>query len=204
MANIVCHQNITVTKTIVSAGFSSATIESSFRDDYLTGSADYFPFIPNPNRKPQFTSLFNLSATSLYLVEYNAERTRRLSFPLAPSRLSAVFAFATEEDCNRASTLYGWALTSVRRFRLAPHPLNRVARVNMEIISLMRSVQPRASWDEAQTNAIWSHYWSGRGSMDLEVPVIRNGSIVRQTFSAGEIWEYLIEGRLDLEESHVA
>jgi|SRR5882724_8777138 len=79
-------------------GFSSTTIDSSFRDDYLAGTADYFPFIPNPNRKPQFTSLFNLSSTSHYIVEYNAERTRRLSFPLAPSRLSAVFAFATEED----------------------------------------------------------------------------------------------------------
>ena len=69
---------------------------------------------------------------------------------------------------------------------------------------MMRFVQPRASCDETQTNAVWSHYWSGRGSMDVEVPVIKNGSFARQTFSAGEIWEYLIEGRLELEENHVA
>jgi len=203
MANVVCHQNIRVTKSIVSAGFSSANAEPSFRDDYLSGSADYFPFIPNQNLKPQFTSSFNLAATSLYTVEYNAERTRRELFPLAPSRLSAVFAFATEDDCSRASSLYGWNLSSVRRFRLIPHPLNRVARVNMEIVSLMRFIQPRASFDEAQIRAVWSHYWNGRGAFDVELPVIKNGSLVRQTISAGEIWEYLIEGRLDLEGSHV-
>ena len=204
MANLACHQNIRATKSIVSAGFGSANAEPSFRDDYLSGSADYFPFVPNQNLKPQFTTSFNLAATSLYTLEYNAERTRRELFPLAPSRLSAVFGFVTEDDCSRASSLYGWDLSSVRRFRLIPHDLNRVARVNMEIVSLMRFIQSRTRFDDAQMRAVWSHYWNGGGSFDVELPVMRNGSFFPQTIYAGAIWEYLIEGRLELEGSHVA
>jgi hypothetical protein len=68
----------------------------------------------------------------------------------------------------------------------------------MEIVSLMRSAYPRASWNREDRDSIWRHYWSGGGALKIEIPIIRNGVLTRQWFESGEIWEYLIEGRLEL------
>jgi hypothetical protein len=199
MANIVCHHNIQTTKSIVSAGFARASGgDLTFGQQYLTGTADYFIFVPNPNRTQGPVSLFSISAIDLYLVEYNAERVRHLFFPLAPSRLSSVYAFGSEQDCNRAHSLYGWDLNSVRKFRLLPHALNRVQRANMEVVSLMRRAQKGGMWTEEDTTQIWKHYWNGGGDLQIEIPAIERGALVRKTISSGAIWEYLIEGRLEL------
>jgi hypothetical protein len=120
------------------------------------------------------------------------------SFPTLPSRMSSVFAFGTEEDCQKAHELYGWNLNQLRHFRLVCDPLTRVHRANMQIISLMRFAYPRARWNREERDAIWRHYWSGGGSLKVEVPVIRDDVPGREWFESGEIWEHLIEGRLEL------
>jgi hypothetical protein len=143
-------------------------------------------------------SLFTVHATSQYEVEYDAEYLRYHEFPTLPSRLSAVYAFGREEDCRKAHELYHWDLSTLRRFRLIRDPLARVHRANMAIVSLMRSVYPRASWSREDRDNIWRHYWFGGGSLKVEIPVIRKGAPGPQWFESGEIWEYLIEGRLEL------
>jgi hypothetical protein len=196
--NITCWNNLRFTRSIISAGYVAAVEDPKFRDAYLNGTANYAPLVPNNARSSAFLSLFTVSVQSLYEVEYDAEYLRSREFPLLPSRFSAVYAFGSDEDCRKAHERYNWPLSELRRFRLVPHPFNRMHRANMEIVSLMRSVYPKASWDREQRDAIWRHYWSGGGSLAAEIPAIRDDTPDRQSIASGEIWEYLIEGRLEL------
>jgi hypothetical protein len=197
-ANVTCWHNLHFTKSITSSGYAAAASDPAFQDAYIRGTANYAPFVPNTARTTGFVSLFTMHASSQYEVEYDAEYLRYHQFPTLPSRLSAVYAFGREEDCRKAHDLYHWDLSKLRRFRLVRDPLTRVLRANMEIVSLMRSVYPRASWSREDRDNIWRHYWCGGGSVKVEIPVIREGALNRQGFELGEIWEYLIEGRLEL------
>jgi hypothetical protein len=193
-----CWHNLHFTRCITSAGVSAASSDPVFAAAYSNGTAIYVPYVPNSNRSSGFISRFSITAAATYTVEYDAEYTRYKDFSLLPSRFSCVFAFASEEDCKKANKLYGWDLAQVRKFRLVDIPGTRVHRANMEIISLMRGVLSHASWNEQERQNIWRHYWSGGGSMKVEIPVVRNGSPQRQLFESGEVWEHLIEGRLEL------
>lgn len=199
-SNMMCWHNLRFTRMISSSGISAVDTNPSFREAYLRGSANYAPYVPSSGRSCGFVSLFTVNVTSQYQVEYDAEFTRFHEFPTLPSRFSAIFAFGNEDDCRKAHELYRWDLSTLRRFRLIPNPLNRVHRANMEIISLMRSVYPRGSWSREEREAIWRHYWSGGGSLKVEIPIIRNDAFAREWFESGEIWEYLIEGHLELVE----
>jgi hypothetical protein len=196
--NVVCWNNLRSTRSIPSAGFVAAVEDPKFRDAYLNGTANYAPFVPNNARSSAFLSLFTVNPQSSYEVEYDAEHLRFHEFPLLPSCFSAVYAFGSDEDCQRAHERYGWPLSELRRFRLVPHLLNRLPRANMEIVSLMRSVYPKASWTREQRDALWRHYWSGGGSLAVEIPAVRDNTPGWQSAQSGEIWEYLIEGKLEL------
>lgn len=199
LSNTVCWHNLRFTKSITSSGFLAAMSDPAFHDAYVGGTANYWPFVPNQERSSGFVSLFAATAQSSYEVEYDAEYIRFREFPLLPSRLSAVYAFGSEEDCQKAHDLYGWDLSEVRRFRLVQdNQLIRVHRVNMGIVSLMRCVYPMASWSREQRDAIWRHYWAGGVTLKVEVPVICDDTPSHQSRESGEIWEYLIEGRLEL------
>jgi hypothetical protein len=192
-----CFHNVTATKRLTSAAMESASLSRSFRAKYLDGSADYFPFV---HSKPDCVTIsaFCRSAVNDYVVEYQAELVRRKFFPLLPSRFSAVFAFGDRETCEAADAKYHWGLDSVREFRLQRDSLTRICRVNMEIISLMRGAGRRAFFNEKETESVSSHYWRGGGSLAAEVPAVENGKEVRKTYPSGVIWEYLIEGALEL------
>jgi hypothetical protein len=200
-SNTTCWHNLRFTRSIFSSGVAAMS-DPAFRDAYLGGTADYAPFVPNSNRSTGFVSLFTSNVTAHYAVEYDAEYTRSREFPLLPSRFSAVYAFGTEQDSHEAHRLYGWNLSTLRRFRLIRNDLTRVHRANMEIVSLMRGVYSRACWSREDRDNIWRHYWIGGGSLSVEIPVIENDSFQRRQFQSGEIWEYLIEGRLELLEDH--
>ena len=198
LLNVVCWHNLRFTKAIISSGFVAASEDPTFRAAYLNGTANYAPFVPNNARSSNFVSLFSTNVASSYEVEYDAEYLRSREFPLLPSRFSAVYAFGNYEDCHKVSKRYNWDLKEVRRFRLMPHPLNRVHRANMEIVSLMRTVYPSASWSREQRDDIWRHYWSGGGTLTVETPGIRDDALVQRSIPSGDIWEYLIEGKLEL------
>ncbi len=193
-----CWHNLTFTKSIVSSGFATALTSPDVEQAYLDGTLRNCPYIPNPDFRDRMVSSFSSSATSEYAVEYDAEWIRASEYPRLPSRLSGVYAFGEYSECEKVADRYNWPLANIQQFELRPHKLNRVHRANMEIVSLMRSCYPRASWTLQSKAAIWRSYWKGHGSLEVEVPTISDGKPIRQTYKAGTIWEYVIEGHLEL------
>ncbi len=191
--NLFTQHNLNVTKSFTSGSVFHWS-DSNFIKKYLAGKIDYLPFIINQNKDIQAISAFENSITSEYRTEYNAEMHRYNNFPHFPSRLSAVYAFGDIETCKKVALKYGWNLNSVRKFKLIEHPLNKVVKVNMEIVSLDRYAQRVSFCDLNTTNQIWNSYWRGIGNIEMELPTI-NG---RQKFESDEIWEYLIEGRIEV------
>ena len=159
-------------------GFTSAAFNSfgvdGFLEKYLEGSARYLPYEPVRTDLPA-ASPFLMSTVGNYRVEYDVESFRERHHPLLPSRLSAIYAFGSADACKLACDRYQWDIRQVRRFRLRDHILNRVARVDMELISLARQ-------SYGMPDAFCQHYWSGRSAQIGEYE---------------PLWEYLIEGVLE-------
>ncbi|HEY1690340.1 MAG TPA: hypothetical protein VGF95_15910 [Solirubrobacteraceae bacterium] len=158
------------------------------------GQIDLLPFKQNPDQYP-FLSPFVVKLTTELWIEYEAERLRKAKHPQFPSRLSAIYAFGDKATCVEVALRHRWDLASVRRFTLAPGMPYRVVRVNMEIVSLMRTVFRLASWQVEDSDRIWSHYWVGNGNLQVSTPDIE-GFGGQRTWDSGVIWEWLIEGRL--------
>jgi hypothetical protein len=157
---------------------------------------DYLPFVPNSDYGVGALSMYQVSVAANYMVEYNAELARRLLDPTLPSRLSAVYAFGTKADAQRGARAAGRPKWEVYAFQLVRDELTRVARVNMNIVSLMRYAIRIASLDAQTLDHVWSQYWSGGAEIQLELrsqPMLQ-----RKVHDSGVTWEYLIEGRLDL------
>lgn len=172
-------------------------LTENFVDKYINGDIDYLPFALNPNSNINFISFFHRNITSEYSTEYSAEITRRRLFPTFPSRLSSCYAFGDYESCLEANRRYDWDLSSVREFVLVENQFNRVAKVNMEIVSLARLAQDISSIDEFTQKQIWSSYWTGLGNFKMELPTFDDKTDV---FESGVMWEYLIEGILKAKE----
>jgi hypothetical protein len=203
--------NIDMAGAIVSAAFDAATgampvgsirnwfasapgiDQETLRKRYIDGTLDYLPFEWNPNYLGSSNPLM-MAMTDAYRVEYDAEIARRLFTRTAPSRLSAIYAFADRSDCERASKEWGWDLESVREFRLDPHTLNRAIRVNMEIVSLMRGAYEQGGmWGRDDLERIWRSYWGGADKIAIEMALDGRNF---QGFESSCIWEWLIEGKL--------
>jgi hypothetical protein len=61
----------------------------------------------------------------------------------------------------------------------------------------MRRASRQGAILEDESNLVWRHYWSGGGNFEMSLPT--GIGYTRERVSNGEIWEYLIEGRLDLD-----
>ena len=192
--NVVTEHNLRVTKTFTSGAFAQLHM-IDFAKKYIANTIDYLPFIPNPSPDVKILSIFNVGITSEYRTEYNAELSRKYNFPNYPSRLSAVYAFGDKETCRIVSNKYHWDINTVRRFRLNPNPLNKVVKVNMEIVSLERHANSISMMNADTINNIWQSYWTGFGNIVMELPIANGG---RKEFHSEVIWEYLIEGQLIL------
>lgn len=198
LSNQSTQHNLKFTGEMFSSGYVAASQDAYFKQQYLAGNVNYLPFVVNNNRSTGFQSFYCTSAIANYRVEYDAEVKRLSSFPALPSRLSAVYAFATKEDCREAQRLYNWDLDSVRKFTLIRDHLTKVAKVNMEIVSLMRFAYPRGMWSAEEIDKVWMHYWSGKGNLDIDKSAMQPPPNTHKRVSSGEVWEYLIEGRLKL------
>ncbi len=187
--------NLEVTKTFTSAAYSNCALDSTFIKKYLNGTVSYLPFIIN-EKAISTISPYCLTSINQCLVAYDAEVFREINFPKYPSRLSAIYTFADYEICKKVSEKYHWDLNSVRKFRLEKDSLTRVIRVNMEIVSLARLAYKKGWSDDNTKNRLWKSYWEGRGNIEMELPDVE---LNRITWSSGEIFEYLIEGKLVLE-----
>jgi hypothetical protein len=179
-----------------SAAWTTATFDSSFRKRYIEGQIDYLMFEQNPNFDGGAMSAYLKGVTTEYMVEYNAEQARRQVDPKVPSRLSAVYAFGTKADAVRAANAAGRPKWEVYAFALNDLPLTRVARVNMNIVSLVRLGTRVGTWDPETIDAIWRHYWNGGGELTFELP--SGPGFKRVRHESGVVWEFLIEGRLEM------
>ncbi len=190
---ITCH-NLKFTKCFHSAAFTNCLMDSDFLQKYQDGTAKYLPFIPN-GLDVKIFSPYMLSAINDYRVEYDCEVYRKHHYPLFPSRLSSIFAFGDYESCKKVSEKYKWNLQEVKKFRLIKHELNRVVKANMEHISLARHAYKISTIQSA--HELWKSYWDGDSEFSLELPT---HDFKRQIISSGLIWEYLIEGKVELYE----
>jgi hypothetical protein len=203
--------NFSITGRFVSAGFGAAfpdevpvgTItlwspgsevnSADTRASYVADTLDYLPFVSNPTFLGWRTP-FGSGVLNDYRVEYDAEVARRLYARGLPSRLSATYAFGDSASCELVARRHGWALAEVQKFRLVPHEGNRVARVNMEIVSLARKAYSRGMWTAEQLDWLWRSYWCGSGGITLELPL---DGVEFERVDSGEIWEVLVEGVLE-------
>lgn len=194
--NPLTRANFEASGRITSSVFSNIYSNPEFLKKYIDGSADYLPFVKNENSNVVSPSFFNMSASALYTVEYNAEIYRKKYCPLRPSRLSCIYAFDSLEDCKSAIDRYGWKSGNIRQFQLDESPqaveLNRIHKVNMEVISLIRGLGGTVSFDPKEIENIWQHYWSGEGELKIEI----ENPLLGDKYSSGVIWENLIEGSL--------
>lgn len=197
--------NFQLTKAITSGAFSNIGVNGDFLQKYLNGQVDYLRFVPSETTDIHSPSSFSMATTSNYTIEYNAELYRRqhLDTHLYPSRLSCVFAFGDLGTCRLVSELFpSWRLEDVRRFTLDVNQpldaLTRVVKANMSIATAMLDYGNLAAFDQQEQEKIWNIYWRGQEELALQIPWEDEGMNGRIAYST--IWEYLIEGRLVLDE----
>lgn len=199
--------NFEVAKQFRSGGLSLIAMdEAAYLQRYVDGTIDYRPFvrdgngawIKNPDAPVMISSPFAASMWQgdyRYPAEYDAETVRLREFPIAPSRLSAVYAFGNLETCEDVSNRFGWTIDQVERVRIRAWDGTRVWRTNMQIASLMHKIAEQGNAIEAHyREELWRRYWRGEGNLALEV---RDTGGNRVTLSVDTIWEYLIEGMVE-------
>lgn len=181
-------------KGIISAFSLNIRPPENFADRYINGNIDYLPFSFNYNCSINFISFFNSNITSDYRTEYDCEAFRQRYNPKLPSRLSACYAFGDYESCLKVNRLYGWSLDTVREFVLIPHEYNRVAKVNMEVVSLYRLANRISMLDVPTQQQVWANYWTAQENFKMELPS-ENG---HKLYETNTLWEYLVEGIMKL------
>lgn len=194
--------NFKLRNGIVSGAFLNLGLANGdFLSKYQSGEVDYLPFVNNTETDINSPSSYNLAVTRDYTLEYNAELARKYydKTKKYPCRLSCVYAFGDMDTCNKVSEMYGWNINTVRKFKIEPDfeqlKLTRVIKVNMEVVSLMRSIGWSASFSQKDQDSIWRHYWGGGDNLQLEIH--EDDMSTRKIVESGLIWEYLIEGRLN-------
>ncbi len=186
--------NSETVKTFVSAAFGELELNPSLVPKYIDGTVNYLPFrYIEPDIKT--ISPYCLSAMTDIRIETDAELIRMSMFPLAPSRLSSIYAFADDSTVQKASLVHGWDINTVKRVKLNPSPLTRVWKANMEIVSLMRNIYPAFGLDSRSINEVWRAYWACEGNIQVIGPNLEVIGL-RKRYESGVTWEYLIEGRV--------
>ena len=186
--------NLNLGKGFSSAGYDNCS-DSDFKTKYLNGTVTYLPF--QPSKSDLITiSPYCMTAINSYRIEYDAEVCRSRLFPKYPSRLSATYAFGDYESCEKVHAKHGWDLQSIKKFKLVEDELTRVVKVNMEIVSLAKYAYRILPFRAEDIESLWKAYWQGNGTISVELPVVDLSKWKKQ--NSGEIWEYLIEGWVDL------
>ena len=191
--------NFKLTKTLTSASVSNTFFDLSLMGKFMAGTVDYIPFIPNPDLDMKSPSSFSQREVNEYQVDYNAEIYRKSQEKTKkyPSRFGCIFAFGSLEEAQKAADIHYWDMHDVRKFRLNTAAPTRVIKVNMQVITQMWKIGNGATFDQEMNNFIWRHYWSGGAELIQDIPDLKTG-IGRQTMNEGVIWEYLIDGQLEL------
>lgn len=189
-------QALRSTRTFSSSAYTMCKYDKSFLEKYIKGRVKYLPYKRSSNDM-NISSPFYTSVVNDFTVEYDAERIREKFYPLYPSRMSAVYAFGDYDTCIRVSRKHNWDLESVRKFKLIKGKLTRVIKVNMEIVSQARSMYLHSMLDEKGKEILWKNYWNGLNYVPINSH-LANYSF--GNFKVDDIYEYLIEGAVVLEE----
>lgn len=184
--------NLRAAGSFASSGLPTEGSDPSLKGQFLNGTLVYAPFVVGAPTF-QFSSPFLMTGTSHARVEWDAEQYRQSNFPQYPSRLSAVYAFADTSTCQAVARNYDWDVAAIEEFTVANHPLTRVVKVNMGIVSLARAAYRLSSLDQGTIDRIWKAYWEGCDNLEIVVPL---GLRERRTLKAGVIWEYLVDESL--------
>lgn len=184
------------TKTFSSSAYTMCKYSKSFLEKYIKGKVRYLPYKKCSQDMNTFSPYY-MAIINEFSIEYDAERVREKFYPLYPSRLSAVYAFGDYDTCVKVSKKHNWDLGSVRRFKLIRDKLTRVIKANMEIVSVTRTMNIQSTSDEETKELLWKNYWMGSSYIPIN-PYLANYSI--GNLKVDDIFEYLIEGSLVLEE----
>ena len=186
--------NYNLNHKISSSGMATL-LDKTKTFDFINGDIDYLPFVRarETNNSP---SSFMMKIINEYNIEHNLEWCRRNYFKTYPSRFSGIFAFGDYHSCELVAKKYSsWNIQSVKKYRLVDlGELNigiKVAKLNMEIVSLLRGVNILSFSIEDQ-NQIYNHYWRGNGNLQVYAPMTS-----QQNVQSEIIFEYLIEGILE-------
>lgn len=200
------HWNLKITKSIFSSGYPYIPDNKEYLLRYLNGT--YPPYPINPDTQPDtdtpspfLNNLFRRAQQHEFDFENDLERVRKTLFPSLPSRLTAIFAFGSYEDCQNVGNRYKWDLSTIKEFTLQRNILNKVAIANMNLISLVRPLYKKRIPNQAISDAIWGDYWSG--SDKLQVDLLPFDAPIKEKIMedlSEPCWEYIIEGRLQLVE----
>lgn len=158
-------------------------------EKYKKNIIDNLPLVENEKIDIKRYSPFLASKIKDYLIEVEIERFRLEHYPHCPSRLTSIFAFGDVDTCNNVIALHNWQRQSLRKFQLIDNEHNRVAKVNMSIVSYVSSFYNAIPKDIR--GKFWDLYWSGKHS------VLDLGNNV-PPFPKDIIWEYLIEGQVTI------
>jgi hypothetical protein len=131
---------------------------------------------------------------SRYREEMTGEAFRNELTINSPSRMTCIFAFDGLLDCKSAITTFrgdNWDPNSLYHFKLIDDDYTNVARVNMYIVSYILTKFNIVGLKHETRHTLWKEYWGGKGSTEVDT---ESGGAPDKV---GEIWEYLIEGRLE-------
>lgn len=193
--SVIAQMNYSLTGVFTSSAYGSISLDQEFFKKYIDGTVDYLPYQLKQHDMVTLSPYY-LSAINDIRIETDAELIRRTFFRFYPSRLSATYAFGSYEDCEIASERYGWDLDNVKVFHLrSDDEFVRIARVNMDVVSLARDAYKNMSLDDKSKENIWKHYWMGNGNLIIAGP---NPEVrgFRMLHHSDILWEYLIEGSL--------
>ena len=196
--------NFKLTKTLTSASITNTSFDMVTLNKYIAGEMDYIPFLPNPSLDMKSPSSFSLREVSDYMVDYNAELFRKQHeiTKKYPSRFGCLYAFGSLQDAQKAAEEWNFNMNDLHKFKLKNiGELTRVVKVNMQIVSQMWNIGTGTTFDQQANDIIWEHYWSGKAELPLDVPDLKTGE-GRQILNYGVIWEYLIDGQLELIEQY--
>lgn len=196
-SNLITKHNLEVSGSLSSGAFCSF-LDTEFKEKYISGKAKYLPYIIDSSMDMRCINPFCLSTINNYRVEFDAEKFREINLPTYPSRLSAIFAFGDIDSCYHVMEKYkddNWDINTIKKFKLVGNQLNRVAKVNMEHVSLARLAYKNGMMSEGEKNKLWNGYWSSVGNISMEIPT---SITTREVFETGIIWEYLIDGTVKL------
>jgi hypothetical protein len=198
--------NMMVGDRISSAAFTAIFQDASCATVYDDGSAQYAPkirdfantahWVDNPNCLSSFLSMHTCSMfqNATYAQEYEGETIRLKDFPLMPSRFSCVFTFGTIDDCLKSHARHGWPKDRIRGCQIASWPRTRIARLSMDIVSILISSTHVVDTNERQE--LWRQYWRGASVRDIPMSPFIDAQHVERAKMDGEIWEHLVDGQL--------